>query len=63
MLKNDNEIKGIVDAIKYFKDINKAIIEAHILVSPDFSKDFLVFSHASEHTIVGLLLQKKPTKC
>ena len=58
MLKNDNEIKWIVDARKYFKDINKAITKAPILVSPGFSKYFLVFSYAFEHVIVGVLLQK-----
>jgi len=29
-----------------------------MLVSPDFSKDFMTFSFASEHTIAGVLLQK-----
>ena len=29
-----------------------------MLISPDFSKEFLVFSFASGHTIVGVLLQK-----
>ena len=28
------------------------------MTSPNFSKDFIVFSFASEHTIVGVLLQK-----
>ena len=58
MLKKDNEIKWTVDTRKYFKDIKKSITKAPFLVSPDFSKDFLVFSYASEHTIAGVLLQK-----
>ena len=29
-----------------------------MLVSPDFTKYFLVFSYASEHTIAAVLLQK-----
>ena len=45
-----------MDARKYFKDIKQTIIEAPILVS--FSKDFLIFSYASEHTIAGVVLQK-----
>ena len=56
ILKKENEIKWIVDARNSFKDIKKAITEAPILVSPDFTKDFLVFPYASEHTIVGVLL-------
>lgn len=41
-----------------FEDIKKAILKAPVLVNPDFSKDFLIFSFASEHTIAGVLLQK-----
>jgi hypothetical protein len=29
-----------------------------MLASPDFTRDFILFSFASEHTIVGILLQK-----
>ena len=28
------------------------------MISPDFEKDFLVFSYASEHTVAAVLLQK-----
>ena len=58
MLKKDNEIKWNVDARKYFKNNKKAITQAPVLVSPNFSKYFLVFSYASEHKIVGVLLQQ-----
>ena len=57
MLKKDHEIKWIVEAKKSFKNIKQAISEAPVLVSPDFEKDFLVFSYASEHTIAIVLLQ------
>ena len=57
MLRKDHEIKWTVGAKKAFKDIKQAISEAPILISPDFEKDFLVFSYASEHTIAGVLLQ------
>ena len=43
---------------KYFEDMKKDILEEPLLVSPDFSKDFLIFSFASEHTMEGVLLQK-----
>ena len=58
MLKNDHEIKWIVEAKKSFKDIKQAISEAPMLASPDFDKFFLLFSYASEHTIVVVMLQK-----
>lgn len=58
MLRKDNDIEWTPEAKKSFKDIKKAISVAHVLVSPDFSKDLLIFSFASEHTVVGVLLQK-----
>jgi len=58
MLRKDSNIRWTPEAKKSFKDIKKAISEAPVLVSPDFSKDFLIFSFASEHTIAGVLLQK-----
>ena len=58
MLKNGHEIKWTMEANKSFKEIKQAISEAPVLVSPDFTKYFLVFSYASEHTIVSVLLQK-----
>ena len=58
MLRKDNNIKWTPEARKSFEDIKKAISEAPVLVSPDFSRDFLIFSFASEHTIAGVLLQK-----
>ena len=58
MLRKDHEIKWIDRAKKSFKDIKQAISEAHVLISPDFEKYFLVLSYASEHTVVAVLLQK-----
>ena len=52
-----------MDARKSFKDIKRAITEAPVFMSPNFAKDFLVFSYAHEHTIVGVLLQKKKPEC
>ena len=58
MLKKGHEIKWTAEARRSFKEIKQAISEAPVLVSPYFTKDFLVFSYASEHTIVAVLLQK-----
>ena len=58
MLKKDNNFKWLVEAKKSFTNIKKALFEAHALVSPNFLKEFIVFSFASKHTIAGVLLQK-----
>jgi hypothetical protein len=37
---------------------SNALTQAPVLISPDFTKDFYLFSFASEHTIAAVLLQK-----
>jgi hypothetical protein len=58
MLKKDAEIKWTPEAKSSFDRIKQALIEAHVLISPDYSKEFLIFSFASEDTIVVVLLQR-----
>ena len=58
MLKKDNNFKWSVEAKQSFTDIKRALSEAHLLISPNFNKEFMIFSFASEHTIAGILLQK-----
>ena len=58
MLKKDHEIKWTIDARRYFKHIKQANVEAPLLVSPYFSKYFLIFSYSSDHTIAGVFLQR-----
>jgi hypothetical protein len=43
MLRKDSEIKWTVEARDYFDQIKKSLTEAPVLVSPDYSKDFLIF--------------------
>ena len=43
---------------KSFWEIKKAISDAPVLVSLDFTKYFSVFSYASKYTIAAVLLQK-----
>ena len=57
MLGKENGIKQTAEAKQYFSKVKKALIEAHVLVSPIFSKEFMIFSFASKHTIAGVLLQ------
>jgi len=63
MLKKDVEIKWTQEAKSSFEKIKQALIEAHVLIIPDYSKDFLIFSFASEETIVVVLLQKNEEGC
>ena len=58
MLKKDSEVKWKSEAKASFQCINKLIRETPVLASPDYTKEFLIFSFASEHTIATVLLQK-----
>jgi hypothetical protein len=56
MLKKDNEVKWTMEAKVYFQRVKKTIEEALVLVIPYYSKEFLIFSFASKHTIAAVLL-------
>lgn len=56
MLIKDSNFKWSVEAKKYFSDIKKALTKAPVLVIPNFSKDFMIFSFASKHTTAGVRL-------
>ena len=43
MLKKGVGVKWNVEAKKYFGLVKIALTEAPVLISPDFSKDFLIF--------------------
>ena len=58
MLKKDAEIKWEDRSKDSFAAIKLALTEAPVLISPNFEKEFLTFSYASEETIVAVLLQK-----
>jgi hypothetical protein len=58
MLKKDIRVNWTTEAKASFAHIKKVISEAPVLASPDYLKDFLIFSFTSKHTIVVVLLQK-----
>jgi hypothetical protein len=58
MLKKDAEIKWIPEAKESFENIKKSLIKAPILIIPNYSKEFFIFSFSSEDTIVFVLLQR-----
>jgi hypothetical protein len=58
MPRKDSEIKWTAEAHDSSDKIHKALTEALVLVSPDYSKDFLNFSFSSFDTVAVVLLQK-----
>jgi len=58
MLVKENELKWTIDPKEYFVQIKNALTEAPVLVSPDYSKDFLIFSFSSFDTIATVVLHK-----
>jgi hypothetical protein len=58
MLRKGHEVKWTSESRESFVQIKKALTEAPVLVSPDYSKDFLIFSFASCDTVEAVLLQK-----
>ena len=60
MIKKEIGVKWTLEANKSFELVKHALTQAPVLISPDFTKEFLIFSFASEHTVVVVLLQKNP---
>ena len=58
MLKKDQEVKWTAEAKNSFENIKIVLMEAPVLVSPNFTKEFLTFSFGSEDTLAVVLLQK-----
>ena len=58
LLKKDAKFEWTDEGKDDFKSIKDAISRSPILISPDYSKEFQIFSFSSEDTIAGVLLQK-----
>jgi hypothetical protein len=58
LLKKDACFEWDDDGKKDFQHIKEEITITPVLISPDLSKYFIIFSFASRDTIVGVLLQK-----
>eukprot|EP00253_Pinus_taeda_P003068 PITA_03068 len=63
MLKKDAKVKWTVEAKQAFEEIKVALTRTHVLTSPRFDRDFIIFSFASKHTIDVVLLQKDDLGC
>jgi hypothetical protein len=58
LLKKHVKFEWNDESKKEFQDIKTAISKAPVLISPDYTKDFQIFSFSFQDTIVGVLLQK-----
>ena len=58
MLRKGSEVRWSPVAKGSFEDTKNALTKAAVLISPNFDKQFSIYSFASEHTISGVLLQK-----
>ena len=56
MLRKGNEVRWTSESRNSFEKIKKALNEPPVLVSPDYSKDFFIFSFSSPDTVVVVLL-------
>jgi hypothetical protein len=56
ILGKGNKVKWTVEPRKYFDQIKKSLTKAPVLISPNYSKDFLTFSFASFDTVASVLL-------
>jgi hypothetical protein len=63
MLRKGSEVRWTAEPQASFDQIKKALTEVPVLISPDYSKDFLIFSFASWDTVETVLLQKNKEGC
>ena len=49
-------MKWIVEANQAFEGIKLALTQTPVLTNPQFDREFIIFSFASQHTIVVVLL-------
>eukprot|EP00253_Pinus_taeda_P002233 PITA_02233 len=54
MLKKDSQVKWMEEAVKSFNLVKLALSSAPVLISPDYTEDFILFSFASGHTMTNL---------
>ena len=59
MMKKNSEVNWSEEVKKSFNQVKLALSHAPILISPDYTLDFIIFSFSSEHTLVVVLMQKK----
>jgi hypothetical protein len=58
MLKKDTKMKWTIEEKHSFDQVKQALTQSPVLINPDYTKYFLLFSFSSEYTIAVVLLQK-----
>jgi hypothetical protein len=58
MLRKGNEVNWTAKPREYFDQIKNSLTEVPTLISPDYSKDFLIFYFSPFDTMAIVLLQK-----
>jgi hypothetical protein len=58
LLGKGNEVKWTIESQNSFDMINKALIEAPMIICPDYSKDFFILSFSSFDIVAVVLLQR-----
>ena len=58
MINKEVGVKWKMQAKQSFELVKQALTQAPVLISPNFTKDFYIFSFASQNTIAAVLLQK-----
>ena len=58
MLRNGNEVKWTAESRNYFNQIKRVLTKAPMLISPDYSKEFLIFFFTSTNTLAVVLLER-----
>ncbi|XP_059070809.1 uncharacterized protein LOC131860413 [Cryptomeria japonica] len=56
LLSEQHPFKWTEEAKNSFERIKGLVVNAPTLVNPDFTKDFILYCYASEHTMSGILL-------
>lgn len=57
MMKGNTSFHWSTKGKVVFNDIKEAIVHAPVLVYPNYTKDFIMYSYASEHTLSTILVQ------
>lgn len=58
MIKKDSNFEWTKERKEAFEKINEASVEAPTLRSPNFDNEFILYTFASDHSIVVVLTQR-----
>jgi hypothetical protein len=58
LLKKDQIFEWTSDTQNAFNNIKRAITIAPVLISPDFKRDFIIYSFATESVVASVLTQR-----